>query len=415
MTNRNFSSLVGHSRWAGPGVFLASVVVIVVFWSALPPGFQQNESADYVRNYEPVARRILNGEGITKPDGSPATRYPPGFPVLLAGIFAAAEFFHVREETVISLFNLACMGGASVILFMLARRFWGTIPAIFASCLWITYPLALWFTKQPSSSVPFLIFLYGGLYLFIKASTESEKSMKLCFLAGALLGIAMLIRPIAIGAVFALAAALYVTRKEMTRVLRLSLIASMLVGTLAAIAPWEAWLYSKTGKVILLSSGAGTGMLDGLTERHSTDAEDVRKLMDDIREVRADTRNAFTATVAIVVEKLRKEPTVVMKLYAIKAARAWYGTDSGRFETHLMLVQLPYLLLIASGTVIAWKRSDAAKTLAMTVWLLTLYFWAMTTAALSIVRYMIPAIGLLFLLTPAILPKRLSPVHTALD
>jgi hypothetical protein len=37
-----------------------------------------------------------------------------------------------------------------------------------------------------------------------------------------------------------------------------------------------------------------------------------------------------------------------------------------------------------------------------------LYFWAMTTTVLSIVRYMVPVIGLLFVLAPAILERQLK-------
>ncbi len=60
-----------------------------------------------------------------------------------------------------------------------------------------------------------------------------------------------------------------------------------------------------------------------------------------------------------------------------------------------------YLLLILWGLISAWKSRGAAQAYAAFVALTALYFWLATTSALSILRYMIPAMCLLMTLIPA--------------
>jgi predicted membrane protein len=108
--------------------------------------------------------------------------------------------------------------------------------------------------------------------------------------------------------------------------------------------------------------------------------------------------------ITIVYEQLEKRPLVTLKLFAAKAMRSWYGTDSRRFESEILLLQVPYLVLLLWGTRQAWRLGGIPKRLAVSVWLIVFYFWAMTILVVSIVRYMTPAIGLLFLLMPGALP-----------
>ena len=52
--------------------------------------------------------------------------------------------------------------------------------------------------------------------------------------------------------------------------------------------------------------------------------------------------------------------------------------DSGRFETPILLIQTAYLVLALWGSGAAWRRGGTTKQLAMSIWLLALYFWGMT-------------------------------------
>src|SRR5215211_8566360 len=91
-------------------VFVASILATLFFWTILPSRFLVNESYDYIDFYEPVARNILEGRGFIRADGTPAIAYPPGYPLLLAGIFGLSNLLKTAEETVLSAFILLNMG-----------------------------------------------------------------------------------------------------------------------------------------------------------------------------------------------------------------------------------------------------------------------------------------------------------------
>jgi hypothetical protein len=91
----------------------------------------------------------------------------------------------------------------------------------------------------------------------------------------------------------------------------------------------------------------------------------------------------------------------VAKLLTLKAARSWYGTDSGRYENGIMLLQILFSVPVLWGSLVCWKQGGIARHLAIVVWALVLYFWAMTILVFSMLRYMVPAIGLLAMTIPA--------------
>lgn len=393
------------------GIFLASASITILFWKILPEGFVINENSDYVAVYEPVAWNILEGSGYVNMQGEPAIHVTPGYPFLLAGIFKIATVFRLNEESLLSIFTLVSMSLASVFIFFLAKNVWGIFPALVSTLSWMTYPFAMWLTKQPNSEIPFLAFFYGGFYAFWYGLTRKSPYF-IYFLSGVLIGIAMLIRPIAIGAVLVMGVILWFelagTKKAFSR---LCLIAVMLLGNFVALLPWEIWLYNKTGRILPLRS---TSFLhDSLTFAVASKGyrqgvkvpEDVEELMLRMTKHKRELRS-WSGVIPIIVEELRIRPLAVAKLFGIKAIRSWYGTDTNRFEQQILLIQIPYLVLILSGSRAAWRQGGVPKSLTIAVWLITFYFWSMTILALSILRYMVPALGLLFATIPAVFVKR---------
>jgi hypothetical protein len=242
-----------------------------------------------------------------------------------------------------------------------------------------------------------------------------RKGASLFFLAGFVLGASSLIRPAAIAVTVVLAAIVWLLRREIPAGSRTLLILALVFGNAVAILPWEAWVYSKTQRIVPLSSGGHLGMLDGLTfgvvkkdYRQTFKVEsDVAALMEEIQALRSDPKKtgSLGGIVSVIVEKLRSEPATVLQLYLLKAGRAWYATDSGRFEVGIMAIQAAYLVLIVWGGIGTWKIGGKPKELAISVLALVLYFWMMTTIVLSILRYMVPVIGLSMILVPGFRAK----------
>jgi 4-amino-4-deoxy-L-arabinose transferase-like glycosyltransferase len=388
-------------------IFLASSIVTLLFWSVLPARLRLTEATDYYVFYEPVARSILAGNGFDRGGDSPASAFPPGYPLILAGVFGASHQLHVSEELGLALLSLVSMGLSTLFVFLLARSFWGTSPAIVSALLWTTYPFALWLTKQPNTEMPFAVLLYGGFYLFGYLIVRRKLTWLLYLLCGLIFGAAMLVRPIAIGIAFVLALIIWLARQDLSRRLRLLVISVLLLGNVAAVFPWEAFVYARTGRVILLS-GHGTnslrlGLTFALDERKDIRvSRDVDVVMKDIA-ARSDEINSFRDVVSVVAVEFRAHPVATTTLYLLKVVRSWYATDSGRYELPILLLQLPYLGFSLWSVRRLWKNGGRQRYFAMSVLLFVIYFWSMTVLALSILRYMVPVMGLLFIAVGAAL------------
>ncbi len=395
-----------NSFWIALGVCAVSIIVTLIFWFILPATYQINENSDYLGLYEPLARNILAGRGFIL-DGMRTGSSPPAYPVLLAGVFGLAHLLNVPESNVLSAFILVCGGLSSICLFLVARSVWGLRAGLVTSLLWISYPVALWLTKQPNSEIAFTPVFYAGFGLFLLALVRKTTSWSVYLIAGLLIGVAMLIRPIAIGTGFVMGALLLVVAHEKPTRLRLLLATMVLAGTLVPVLPWELWLYSTTNKVILISGHGPMSIRDGLTFAATGGSrpvggfsEDVMSLMRDMSN-RGDEMQSLGGVIAVIKDEFQSRPLAVAKLLVIKVMRSWYGTDSRRYEVVTMLIQVPYFLLILWGTMTAWKRGGVSRQLSVGIWAIVLYFWGMTVLVVPILRYMTPVMGLLFLLIPA--------------
>lgn len=384
-------------------IFTVSLSAVLLFWAILPANLQKNESSDYITFYEPVARNLLAGKGFTHADGTVATRYPPGYPLILAGVFGLLKWANIPENIGISAFILLCMALTSVIVFKLVRAVLGSIPGLITALVWITYPLTLWIMKQPNCEILFMVVLYVCVYVFLHTLLHKDHSWLSHLLLGILVGVSMLIRPIAVGMGMIFVVLLYLFRRDFIPRARLFLSMMILVGNFLVVFPWEAWVYARTGQIIMLSTGGVPSILDGLTfaanpkewRQHIDVPPDVRDLTKEFW-YRSRIDKSLHNVIVILSKEMRDHPLTVLKLLGLKVIRSWYATDSCRFDIYVLLIQIPYLFLIAVGSIIAWKRNDISRPFIMSIWCIVIYFWIMTTLVLSIVRYMVPVIGLLF-------------------
>lgn len=400
------------------GVFLLSIAITILFWRYLPASFQQNDNSDYTTIYEPVARNILNGAGFFLTNGAPALNYPPGFPIILAGIFWLARALGLPESLVYSAFTLLCMGLSSMLIFLFSVQIWGIRGGWLSALFFMTYPFVLWLTKQPNSEIPYMVVFYASLYLFWLGMHKQKKPGWLLLISGILAGFAMLIRPIAVGMGLILFVILLIIDKKRPMILRFLLGLAILFGSFLAILPWEVWAYQNTGQLVLLSTGSVPSIRDGLTfavesknyRQNIVIPADVVHLQNEFVAENA-SMNSLGEVIGTVKKHLIQEPLTVIKLFLIKSARSWYGTDTGSMEPDIIAIQLVYILFILLATVFVWHNRSSIPGLLLFVWGFVFYFWLMTTMVLSILRYMVPVIGLLALLIPElvnVLLRRLS-------
>ena len=306
-----------HWRWKPALIlFVGSIIFTLLFWRALPAKYGEGENSDYVDYYKPVAESLLDGRGFVLPDGKLASRYPPGYPCLLAGLFGLSKVSGLSEAVVIAGFTLFCTALSVLLIYWLASMFWGIWPAGIAAGAWMSYPFLLWLTLQPHSETPFLVVFYASVCLFWLALRRRTRGWPVYFLLGCLLGIAMLIRPIALLLGFVFGLVLWLVGTEFSKRQRLFLASMISCGNLATVLPWEAWLYQRTGKVVLLSTSGVRAMRDGLTFavkakgfRHGLKVpNDVAELMRAI-DSRYQELDSIGSVASLLLEQLKERPS----------------------------------------------------------------------------------------------------------
>ena len=251
-----------------------------------------------------------------------------------------------------------------------------------APALVATYPLLLWLCKQPSSELPFLA-LFSAAVLAFWVTLEGEKRYGLALLAGMLTGLAMLVRPIAIGAgvLFAVFAWSWGRGRRRSGTL---LAGMLLLGNILVVLPWEIWAFARTGRVILLSTGGVASVRDGLAFAGLRKAgraplkapRDVAELTVDIERHYGELRGLRDIGL-LLGREVAERPLAVGKLLAWKAVRVWYATDSHHYEVAVALLQIPYLVLLAWSCHRARAQgAEAARLVSLLVGCCVL-FWTM--------------------------------------
>ncbi|MEM1182420.1 MAG: phospholipid carrier-dependent glycosyltransferase [Acidobacteriota bacterium] len=392
-------------------VAVLALAVHLAFLLALPAEMQRNESSDYLDFYRPMAERLLDGRGLQDAEGRVAVRYPPGYPMVLAVAVGLSRALPGGEALWIQGLVALCVALSAALLVLLARRLTGsTTLALVVGFGWSFYPPLLWLTKQPNSEVPFLVLMLAGLLAW-RVSTEAQQngtSWRFAAAAGALLGAATLLRPIGLLLAPVLAVAFLVFPGRGRSRLdgpwrplpRRWGSAALLVGVhMLVLAPWILFVHHETDVWIPVSSGGRLSLLDGLTlgadpeEPSPRLSEGALALTRSVEARRAEIRGPSSAAVFLW-RQAQNDPSPVVELLAVKAARAWYGTESVRHEGALLAIQVPALILAALGL---WRLGRRHPALVLAIFAVVGYFWGMTFLVLSILRYMVPAMALLMI------------------
>jgi hypothetical protein len=389
-------------------------VFIVGFMLAFAAGLILSDqvSTDYARYYAPRAREILMGSALRDENGLVHVRYPPGYPLILAGLFALADALSADERVIVALTAALGLAISAVVLYQIAARVFGLTPSLLTAAAWSTYPFALWSSAGGQIEAFFLPFLFGSVYAALRAVDSGRWAAA----AGILAGVAMLIRPAALGISLILCLWLIARSREWARS------AALLTASGIVILPWLIYVYSINGALIPLSTGGAPSIIDGMTfaVRDSSVREPVT-LPDAVMRLQARILDGIQAQreppLRIISEALLADPASAVQLIAIKAARAWYATDSRRFETATLFIQVGYLAIIGWAAARTLRRNApaGARSLLALIMLAAAYHWLTTIAVLSILRYMLPAMGLLFCLLPALVHSRKTARSAAIS
>ena len=386
-----------HYLW----ILLLSIVAQVVFLALLPRAYRTGESPDYTTFYGPMAQHIVDGKGFVF-NGKVPDRYPPGYPVYVAAHLYAAKRLNLDPFKLITATNILVMALSCLLIFRIAESIFTARIGLLAAFLWATYPFALWLIPEPSTEVPFILVFTLLVWLFVR-NLEALNPMNSA-VVGLLTGIAALIRPVALFVPLVLAA-ITLARRGFGLRHRLMCAALIAGAFVVAIAPWETAVRVHDHRWILLSSGGSHGMLDGLTfprnfdrgrRGHAAIPAEVVALAQHIQASRGSLETTGDV-VRFMFGELLRDPVPTLEMGILKIVRSWYATDSMQHEAPAALLQIFYLLLIVPGAWLAWGRFPEKRLAVALLLSLALYFWAITTSVLSILRYMVPVMGLVLI------------------
>jgi 4-amino-4-deoxy-L-arabinose transferase-like glycosyltransferase len=347
-----------------------------------------------------MAKNLLAGKGLFL-GSKPALLYPPGIPLAYAATFWISDHLPISRGTGLRILEGLFIVATSALLAIVAMRFFDWRIALSASILWSTYPFHLWLTKQPDPTTGFAMLLLTAALVFFVWSRNGRNPALYGALSGVTLGVASLVKPfnIAMPAVFVGLAWICAVPCLPRR--RILFSCCLVLAYLLPILPWEIWAWRTGGHWIPLCTNAPNVAIDGITFGTVRGAVPTA-LPQRVQALTADAvahskQLKTTASIAsFMVTKIKQEPVAVAQLYLIKAARSWYSNESHTFEHWIVLIQLFYLPFVVIGARTVWQGSREQKNFFLVAIAITLYFWTMTTtAALAILRYMVPALTLL--------------------
>lgn len=386
-------------------LILAGTTILIIggYWLLRKPAFLYVPDIDYTLlspDYSGGVRNLLGGQGLT------SFRYPPVFPAWLAGTLRLADVLHLRRTVTVALMLLGINTINTVLIFLNARLLWDSPFAFLAPSLWLAHPATWRQFEQPLSGSLFTMLLLSAILVVAVMLKRQTMGGMTAISVGVLLGLAMLTRPngIALG----LIVALFVLFQEWANLQSRLLFCALLLGAvIMAVLPWEIHAYQQLGKIIPLSTGGTPSILDGLSyavdssEARSVPVpEDVRQLQVDIYEQQYRELNSVGQIARYLWGELGIRPLTVFKLFLLKAARAWYGTDSGHYDGWMLIGQVPFLAVSVAGLWAALQQRGWHHCFALLGIVLIVYLWGVTILVLSILRYMIPALAILFIFAP---------------
>jgi 4-amino-4-deoxy-L-arabinose transferase-like glycosyltransferase len=403
-----FSGIYNNERKLLIFIFIISLLfslIFLFFFKNIGPSEHRIPGTDYIYYYEPVANDILQGRGIRVQE-SFTIRYPPGYPIILASIFWLSQLTGINKLEAVVMFNVIITALTCCVLFLLIKLILDKKIALISVFLWATYPFNLWFIKNPNTEVPFILLFYSALLAYVLALRKI--SFNLFLLSGIFLGFASLIRPITLFLSIPLLVLIFFIMKSTPFRKKLLLSIVFLIGYIVVISPWLIYVYSNTGRLLPLSTGGFSNMAGGLTfmvdkSKTNDGNQDGKKMVlpndviDLIERSRVANMDGLGKIMYFFWQEAKNHPMTFLKLIGIKIIRAWYATSEMWWEKQILLAQLIYLVPAIAGIIIWFKKIKEKISYLFLLLIIVFYFWAATIAALSILRYMIPVMGLIMI------------------
>ena len=215
--------------------------------------------------YDGVARRLLAGWGYVGFDWAPTAHWPPGYPLLLAGVYAvfgpsllAAKLVNavLATATVVLTHRIGCELGRSRV---------GLLGALILAL----FPGDILFSPTILSETLFGTLFCAALWLFLRWTNRAAERATAWFAFGLLLGVATLVRGTALVVLPTFTLAWLACGTGIRRAAWRSVVVA--AGLVLALVPWTARNYLRLGYPVLVGTNGVAAIWVGQSAYSASD------------------------------------------------------------------------------------------------------------------------------------------------
>jgi 4-amino-4-deoxy-L-arabinose transferase-like glycosyltransferase len=239
------------------------------------------------------------------------------------------------------------------------------------------------------------------MYLYLTRDTYKEK---IYLVFGFLLGIMMLLRPIAV--VFVPVFIMVILFDRISLLAKIRHMSVIIFLAFLVILPWNLYIYQNWHRFVFLSTDGVPTMRDGFSfnsksYRHQIHLDKNIKQLSDSFASQNNNIHTYGEIFNFLIKESKINSIGVIKFYLFKAGRSFYGLDSQdpKGELANMLVCIPLVLIFFAGIVFA--RADNVlffNNLRLISVFSVFGLWFTTITFFSILRYMTPTFGFMIIM-----------------
>jgi len=204
--------------------------------------------------YHGMARRIAEGSGMTRQIGAPTAEWPPGYPLLLAAVYALTDTNVLAAQILNALLSTATCW----LTYVIADRCVGRRCGLLAAALLAFAPGEIFYAPLLLSETAFTAVLAAACAVFVCSRAARPQPTAAHVGVGLVLGLATLVRGIGLGFVVALIPTWLGSPPSWRRTVAAAApVATVALGVLVALTPWTVRNFLRLGAFVPVSTSLG--------------------------------------------------------------------------------------------------------------------------------------------------------------
>jgi 4-amino-4-deoxy-L-arabinose transferase-like glycosyltransferase len=152
------------------GVFAVALVARLLWIAFVSPRTDLVDDSGY---YDYFAVSIAEGRGYVRPEGVPTAFWPVGYPGALAGVYAVVGHSLLAAK----LLNVILGAFTAGLVYLLARRWFGTWQSAAAGLIFACFPGAIGFTSLTMSETLFTFLFVAAMYVVARAAASDRHEL----------------------------------------------------------------------------------------------------------------------------------------------------------------------------------------------------------------------------------------------